>query len=240
MASNSSLPLYVPSYSTNLGVEAVALGLISFLLTVINIVCIIITGIIILKVKEVTPEKIPQTFSTFWKRDVKAHRDYYNTLKNSDPKQSSDALLREAREVLGIGINEDGLAGTFLQSVFERAHEENTSINIREWVTTPHPGAAAASASRLRSGSRRHTFSPSSEAETTLMGARATVRNARFRNAVEAVLEDAKGQSPSPQRRMRANTSRIDHIISALGRGADARRRRSRREDPERLFFNET
>jgi hypothetical protein len=52
----------------------------SLALTLVNILCIIITGFGILRLKEVTPEKIPQRFSSFWKRDVRAHRDFYRTL----------------------------------------------------------------------------------------------------------------------------------------------------------------
>ena len=44
----------------------------SFLLTVVNIICIIVTGIIILKVKQVTSDKIPQRNHSFWKQDIKA------------------------------------------------------------------------------------------------------------------------------------------------------------------------
>ena len=55
----------------------------SFLLTLVNIACIIVTGVIILKVKEVTSDKLPkleQRNQSFWKKDVKNHRDYNRTL----------------------------------------------------------------------------------------------------------------------------------------------------------------
>jgi len=52
----------------------------SLALTLLNILCIILTGVLILRLKEVTPEKIPQKFSNFWRKDIKAHRNYYKTL----------------------------------------------------------------------------------------------------------------------------------------------------------------
>ncbi len=125
-------PVYEAQYSDNLRVEVFVLGLVSLTLTAVNIACIIVTGIMILKLKEVTPDKIPQTFSHFWKRDIKAHRDYYHTFKGKD----SEALFQEAREVLDVGKAE-GLAGSFLQSVFEGAQAENEQLNIREWVAQP-------------------------------------------------------------------------------------------------------
>ena len=46
----------------------------SFALTIVNIICIILTGIIILKVKQVTSDKIPQRNHSFWKQDIKVHK----------------------------------------------------------------------------------------------------------------------------------------------------------------------
>ena len=62
---------YQHQYTENQPLEAFIMGVISLALTILNIICIIITGIAILRLKEVTPEKIPQTFSDFWKTDVK-------------------------------------------------------------------------------------------------------------------------------------------------------------------------
>ena len=136
----SALDMPHPHAAPNLGLSRPWwLGLASLALTIINILCIIVVGILILKLKEVTPEKIPQSFSTFWRHDVKIHRDYYQTLKRAD--SGADVLLREAREVLGVGKSKDSdLEGTFLQGVFEKVQEENDKINIKEWV----PAKAAA------------------------------------------------------------------------------------------------
>ena len=135
---------YSPVYSEHLAAEFAVLGIISFALTLVNIVCIVIVGVAILKLKEVTPEKIPQSFNHFWKQDVRAHRDYLQTInKGADP--YGENLLEQARNVLGIGMaNNDGLDGTFLQGVFEGdASIENDLIDIRKWVAQPcTPGAA--------------------------------------------------------------------------------------------------
>ena len=50
---------YTPRYDNdNMPMEAFYLGLISLFLTLVNILCIILTGVLILRVKEVTSEKI--------------------------------------------------------------------------------------------------------------------------------------------------------------------------------------
>lgn len=94
----------------------------SFLLTVVNIICIIVTGIIILKVKQVTSDKIPQRNHSFWKQDIKVHREYNKTIKIRGYEEEA-ALLAEARGVLGIdgdstsavAAADGGLEDTFLQ-----------------------------------------------------------------------------------------------------------------------------
>ena len=100
----------------------IQLHLCSFLLTVVNIICIIVTGIIILKVKQVTSDKIPQRNHSFWKQDIKVHREYNKTIKIRGYEEEA-ALLAEARGVLGIdgdstsavAAADGGLEDTFLQ-----------------------------------------------------------------------------------------------------------------------------
>ena len=72
---------YTPRYSEDLSLESFLLGLVSLTLTLLNILCIIITGVLILRLKEVTAAKVPQKFQHFWRTDVKAHRDYYKAIR---------------------------------------------------------------------------------------------------------------------------------------------------------------
>ena len=48
-----------------------ALACMSLILTMVNIICILLFGWLVLWLKEVTPDKVPQAFAYFWKRDVK-------------------------------------------------------------------------------------------------------------------------------------------------------------------------
>ena len=64
-------------------------------------------GVVILKVKEVTPERIPQRFSTFWHEHVSRHRRHLRSLRGSvkgadrqQRKENTLSLLEEVREVL--------------------------------------------------------------------------------------------------------------------------------------------
>ena len=109
-------------YSDDQAMEAFILGVVSLGLTFLNILCIIITGIAILRLKEVTPDKIPQTFSEFWKTDVKSRRGKYSRL------DEEEALLEEGKEF--------GLDGTVIQGLFEEAQKDEDMRQIQRWVVT--------------------------------------------------------------------------------------------------------
>ena len=117
---NSSITEYVPEYSDNQAIEAFLLGLVSLTLTILNIICIIVTGIAILRLKEVTPDKIPQTFSEFWKTDVRSRRGKYSRLEDEE------ALMEEGKEW--------GLDGTIIQGLFEEAQKDEDMNHIKRWV----------------------------------------------------------------------------------------------------------
>ena len=130
-ATNKTISLYEPRYSHSLEIESFFLGLTSLALTLINILCIIITGVLILKLKEVTPEKIPQKFGHFWKEDIKTHRNYNQKIRKEDDHELKNASVRSKEA-------EDNLEGSFLHSMFERAAQDSDLINIRQWVAMPN------------------------------------------------------------------------------------------------------
>ena len=100
----------------------------SLTLTLINILCIIITGVLILRLKEVTPAKVPQKFSHFWKTDVKAHRDYYKAIRKGEKQGGS--LRDSEREA------EAGGRAELVQSIWERVEEDQDLATLRHWIPT--------------------------------------------------------------------------------------------------------
>ena len=110
---NTDNSSYIPNYSNNPVIESFFLGLVSLTLTLLNIICIIVTGILILRLKEVTPDKIPQNFSSFWKEDVKARRGKYSRL------DVEEVLMEEGKM--------QGLDGTFMQVIFQPARKKDAS-----------------------------------------------------------------------------------------------------------------
>jgi len=81
---NETDGFYEHQYSDDLSAESFFFGLVSLTLTLINILCIIITGVLILKLKKVTSALVPQKFSNVWRSDVRAHPDYYKAIKKGE------------------------------------------------------------------------------------------------------------------------------------------------------------
>lgn len=136
LETNTTKSLYQPRYSNDLSMESFYLGLISLALTIINIICIIITGVLILKLKEVTPAKIPQKFSHFWRKDVRAHRNYNKKIRKGD----KHGLFKDMQISVGNGkqgSSRESMEGPLLHSMFERAAADEDLINIRDWVAMP-------------------------------------------------------------------------------------------------------
>ena len=105
-----------------------SLGFMSLLLTILNIICILVFGWFVLWLKEVTPEKVPQAFQYFWKKDVKNHR------KLGQPNTELNQMLKkQAREVLGIeGSENNSLQETFCQTVIEKIAQDTDYKTISD------------------------------------------------------------------------------------------------------------
>lgn len=93
---------YTPTYYPLMDKECAVLGIISFLLTILNIICIIISALIILKVKEVAPNTTEPAVSRFWKHDVKVARDYNKTLGENEGEDLGKQFLEEWANLNGI------------------------------------------------------------------------------------------------------------------------------------------
>lgn len=81
---------YEPFYTCHLEREAAILGSCSLLLTIVNILCIIIMGLFILRIKEVVPlHQTNKDIANFFHYDVKVARDYNKTVHENDTESTS-------------------------------------------------------------------------------------------------------------------------------------------------------
>lgn len=81
-------------YSDNQTVELFTLGCMSMCLTLLNVVCIYLMGIIFLRIKEVAPI-VNKDQKQFWRHDIKIARDYNKTLHTMDGMSMSKQLIHE-------------------------------------------------------------------------------------------------------------------------------------------------
>ena len=83
---------YQPFYTCHLEREAAILGSCSLLLTVVNILCIIIMALFILRIKEVVPlHQANKDIVDFFHHDVKVARNYNRTMHENDLESNSVA-----------------------------------------------------------------------------------------------------------------------------------------------------
>eukprot|EP00091_Calanus_sinicus_P021548 TRINITY_DN6432_c0_g1_i1.p1 TRINITY_DN6432_c0_g1~~TRINITY_DN6432_c0_g1_i1.p1 ORF type:complete len:207 (-),score=62.92 TRINITY_DN6432_c0_g1_i1:473-1093(-) len=107
----------------NIPQELFLRGVVSFVLTMVNIICIVVVGVFILFIKQVSPESIPQRNAAFWKKDIVLNRAYEKSLHDND---IADVIAGESAEM--------GLSGTFLERLFKEAVEDKEVIDSRKWI----------------------------------------------------------------------------------------------------------
>ena len=136
-------PNYQDATSASWAFQIFILGFHSLMLTIANILCVIVFGTVILKIKRVAPDKIPQEFPEFWKTDIETHFEHTNN-------KSEGCLLEEARKVLGLKeAGNDGKSGvrpsdmrleeTFLKDIVGKAKQDTNLINILNRIPLPPP-----------------------------------------------------------------------------------------------------
>lgn len=86
--------------NANMHKECAVMAINSFCLTVVNILCIIIAGTLLLKIKEIAPESSMPRTQRFWKHDIKVARDYNRTLHESN--DLGQEFLQEWAKVSGV------------------------------------------------------------------------------------------------------------------------------------------
>ncbi|GIY49845.1 uncharacterized protein CEXT_344601, partial [Caerostris extrusa] len=102
---DGTLRLYKPSlmppvnYETNyfpeMDRECATLGLVSLALALVNIVCIFLAALVVLKIKEVAPRTSVAKTSRFWKEDIKIARDYNATMPAAEAEELGKQFLAE-------------------------------------------------------------------------------------------------------------------------------------------------
>ena len=118
--------------------DVIKLGSYSLVLTVINILCIFLTGWFVLWIKAVTPERVPQYFGNFWRNGIP--NDITSVSIKSDTDQ---VIVEEARAAFGIEGPETSQEKIFIKTTREKIENDEDYCRIKELqsstskITTP-------------------------------------------------------------------------------------------------------
>lgn len=112
---------YRSLYSCDMTIETLILAISSFLLTLVNIVCIVVCGLIVLRIKEVAPTnskngKNRSHTERFFHHDIRRFRDYQKTLLNSQDLHNENKSPR-----LSLFNNDDSTIRGLHQQLLELA-----------------------------------------------------------------------------------------------------------------------
>ncbi|XP_064486516.1 uncharacterized protein LOC135398901 isoform X2 [Ornithodoros turicata] len=129
-------PYYFDRYSMHK--ECAMLGAVSFSLTVVNIICIIIAGTVVLKIKEVAPAASLPSTRRFWKHDIKVARDYNKSLDGI----TGMRLLEEWAQMEGASDDDPSKKENRLQDIqdmIEEAEEDDVYKTVKQYVANQPP-----------------------------------------------------------------------------------------------------
>ncbi|XP_052893238.1 uncharacterized protein LOC128300999 [Anopheles moucheti] len=113
-------------YSENQGLELFTLGCMSMSLTLLNIFCIYLAGVVFLIIKEVAPV-VPKDQKQFWKHDIKIARDYNRTLHTNDGHSMSKNLMQELTTLHHNNETTGGLRGDYLLNSASKGNQNTWS-----------------------------------------------------------------------------------------------------------------
>lgn len=86
--------------NANMHKECAVMAIISFCLTVVNILCIIVAGTVFLKIKEIAPEASMPRTQRFWKHDIPLAREYNRTFHEGN--DLGQNFLKEWADISGM------------------------------------------------------------------------------------------------------------------------------------------
>ncbi|GFU41877.1 uncharacterized protein NPIL_389212 [Nephila pilipes] len=109
---------YEWNYYPEMDKECALLGLVSLALALVNIVCIFLSALVVLKIKEVAPRTSVAKTSRFWKEDIKIVRDYNATMPAAEADELGKQFLAEWATLNG--LEPDALLGDDAEAALTR------------------------------------------------------------------------------------------------------------------------
>ncbi|XP_050675192.1 uncharacterized protein LOC126972456 [Leptidea sinapis] len=132
---------YEPLYHDYLPIEFAVNGIVSCCLTVVNVICIFITAILFLKIKEVAaPYTSSPDLRRFWARDIKVARDANKANLKAEDDERTELILEDLN--LATDSNED--IREKLEAAVQEALNDETYRKVKRMSYQSHNADAVA------------------------------------------------------------------------------------------------
>lgn len=119
--SHAAIDAYIPVYHEDMRWESLKLSLISLINCYINVICLYVFCVLVLKLKEVAPIGSFEPHRKFFQEDIKAYRDY-NYLRRKSYAAADDTA---GADDLGGQILREWAVSTYVFPIwFIKVHEE--------------------------------------------------------------------------------------------------------------------
>ncbi|KAF9786589.1 hypothetical protein SFRURICE_016312 [Spodoptera frugiperda] len=125
---------YTPLYHDYLPIEFAVNGIVSCCLTIVNVICIFITAIIFLKIKEVAaPYTSSPDLRRFWEQDIKVARDANRAnLHKAEDDERAELVLEDLNQETDEAIREK------LEAAVEEALDDETYRKVKRMSYQSH------------------------------------------------------------------------------------------------------
>ncbi|XP_063827916.1 uncharacterized protein LOC135077317 [Ostrinia nubilalis] len=125
---------YVPLYHDYLPIEFAVNGIVSCCLTIVNVICIFITAIIFLKIKEVAaPYTSTPDLRRFWEQDIKIAREANRSnLHKGEADERTELVLEELNQVSDEEVKEK------LEAAVQEAVDDETYRKVKRMSYQSH------------------------------------------------------------------------------------------------------
>ncbi|XP_039755589.1 uncharacterized protein LOC120630427 [Pararge aegeria] len=125
---------YVPLYHPYLPIEFAVNGIVSCCLTIVNVICIFITAIMFLKIKEVAaPYTSTPDLRRFWEQDIKVVREANRaTLQQAEDDERAELVLEDLNQ------NDDEEVKERLEAAVQEALDDETYRKVKRMSYQSH------------------------------------------------------------------------------------------------------
>ncbi|XP_041986538.1 uncharacterized protein LOC121738506 isoform X2 [Aricia agestis] len=163
---------YEPLYHDYLPIEFAVNGIVSCCLTIVNVICIFITAIIFLKIKEVAaPYTSTPDLRRFWEQDIRVAREANRAQQRGEDDERTELVLEDLSQETEEGVKQK------LEAAVQEALDDETYRKVKRMSYQSHNADEV-----IRTIGLQSNFHPS--ARSSLQSGMATPYNTQAKNSM--------------------------------------------------------